>query len=147
MKKLIYLLYLAILSTQVFAQDSGFGLGILVGEPTGFSAKLWTTENTALDAALAWSFAGDGFIRLHSDLLWHKHYFDVARGELPFYFGFGARLVFASDLELGIRIPVGLSYQFESGPFELFFELVPVFNLLPEAQLDLDAGLGVRYYF
>lgn len=147
MKKLIILLFLALGFIQLQGQESGFGLGIIVGEPTGFSAKLWTTEHTALDAALAWSFAGNGFLRLHSDLLWHKHYFEVAKGELPFYFGLGAKLVFASDLELGIRIPVGLSYQFESGPFELFFELVPVFNLLPKTQLDLDGGLGLRYYF
>ena len=50
-------------------------------------------------------------------------------------------------LELGIRIPVGLSYQFESGPFEAFLELVPVFNLLPQTRLDFDGGIGVRYYF
>ena len=82
MKKLVLLLFIAALSIQLNAQDSGFGLGIIVGEPTGISAKLWTTENTALDAALAWSFAGDGFLRLHSDLLWHKHYFEVEKGQV-----------------------------------------------------------------
>jgi len=147
MKKLVILLFIVVLSIQLNAQNSGFGLGIIVGEPTGLSAKLWTTEHTALDAALAWSFAGDGFLRLHSDLLWHKHYFEVEKGQLPVYFGVGAKLVFASDLELGIRIPIGISYQFESGPFEVFLELVPVLNLLPKTRIDFDGGIGARYYF
>ena len=147
MKKLIILLFIAVGSVHMIAQDSGFGLGVIVGEPTGLSSKLWTTDHTAIDAALAWSFAGDGFLRLHSDLLWHKHYFDVEKGQMPVYFGVGAKLVFASELELGIRIPVGLSYQFESGPYEAFLELVPVFNLLPQTRIDFDGGIGVRYYF
>lgn len=147
MKKLLILLYISALTFQLKAQDSGLGLGIILGEPTGLSAKLWTTENTAIDAALAWSFVGNGFLRLHSDLLWHKPSFEVDKGQLLFYFGVGAKLVFASDLELGIRIPVGLSYQFESVPFEAFLELVPVFNLFPQTRLDFDGGIGFRYYF
>jgi hypothetical protein len=38
------------------AQDSGFGLGIIIGEPTGISAKQWTGSRTAIDGAVAWSF-------------------------------------------------------------------------------------------
>ena len=43
MKKLVTLLFMATLSIHLNAQDTGFGLGIIVGEPTGLSAKLWTT--------------------------------------------------------------------------------------------------------
>jgi len=132
---------------QANAQDTGFGLGIIAGQPTGLSAKLWTTEYTALDAALAWSFSGSGFIRLHSDLLIHRYLIDVDQGELPVYFGLGVRLGLASELELGIRFPLGIAYQFESAPVEVFLEIVPVFNLIPETRLDMDSGIGVRYYF
>lgn len=147
MKKLLILLFLAGISFQAWAQDEGFGLGILIGEPTGISAKVWTSEYTALDAAMAWSFAEQGFLRLHSDLLFHRYLIDVEQGELPVYFGLGAKLVFASELELGIRFPLGIAYQFDSYPFEAFLEVVPVFNLIPKTQLDMDAGIGFRYYF
>ncbi|MEN8202888.1 MAG: hypothetical protein ABFS28_09855 [Bacteroidota bacterium] len=147
MKKLVFLLFIAGMSFQAFAQDSGFGLGIIIGEPTGLSAKVWTTEQAALDAAMAWSFVGNGFLRFHSDLLLHRYLIDVDQGKLPVYFGLGAKLVFASDLELGIRIPLGIAYQFESAPFEAFLEVVPVFNLIPQTAVDMDGGIGIRYYF
>jgi len=145
--KLVFILLIACISLKAFSQDNGFGLGIIAGEPTGLSAKLWTTEQTALDAALAWSFVGHGFLRLHSDLLIHRHLIDVDMGQLPVYFGLGAKLGFASNLEFGIRFPLGIAYHFESAPFEAFLELVPVFSLIPETAIDMDAGIGIRYYF
>jgi len=54
------------------AQDRGFGLGIVAGEPTGISLKNWQRRNIALDGALAWSFAGHDFIQLHGDYLSHN---------------------------------------------------------------------------
>ena len=48
MKK--YLLFIMILGLMMIvakpitAQDHGFGMGLILGEPTGLSAKLWTGE-------------------------------------------------------------------------------------------------------
>ena len=64
----------------------GFGLGVIIGEPTGLSAKDWTSKTTALDLAAAWSFSHDSAFHLHGDLVWHP--FDlikVSEGQLPFY--------------------------------------------------------------
>jgi hypothetical protein len=33
----------------------GFGLGVIVGNPTGLSFKVWTGGSSAFDAAAAWS--------------------------------------------------------------------------------------------
>ena len=49
MKKLILLAFVALFSVGVMAQNSGLGLGVIFGEPTGLSAKIWTSERTALD--------------------------------------------------------------------------------------------------
>ena len=43
----------------ITAQDHGFGLGIIFGEPTGLSAKLWTSKVNAFDFGLGWSVGGD----------------------------------------------------------------------------------------
>jgi hypothetical protein len=147
MKKWILLSLTLILSGKLSAQDSGIGLGIIVGEPTGLSAKLWTSEKIALDAGVAWSFSENGYLRVHSDMLWHNYSIEVETGKLPLYYGVGAKLLLASELGLGIRVPVGLAYQFEAVPVDLFVELVPGFDLLPRTRLDLDAALGARYFF
>ncbi len=35
---------------QATAQEKNFGLGLMVGEPSGISAKLWTSNDNALAA-------------------------------------------------------------------------------------------------
>ena len=130
----------------VRAQDSGLGIGIILGEPTGLSAKIWTTEQMALDAGLAWSFSGTGYLRVHTDLLWHREVFDVGSGRLPLYYGLGAKLLLASELGLGIRIPVGLAYLFESVSIDIFVELGPGLDLLPGTTFDVDLAIGARYF-
>ncbi len=148
MKKLFLASIIALFSLGLFAQDSGFGIGAIFGEPTGLSAKMWTSEKTAIDGAVAWSFAGNGFLHMHADLLIHN--FDlisVSEGKLPLYFGLGAFVTFASDLGLGVRIPIGLAYQFEGAPLEIFAEIAPGLSLLPGTDFYIGGGIGIRYYF
>ena len=62
MKKsiIVFLLGIIALPITLGAQDSGFGLGIIFGEPTGISFKGWIGRRAAFDAAVAWSFEGEG---------------------------------------------------------------------------------------
>jgi hypothetical protein len=136
------------------AQSRGFGLGVIVGEPTGLSAKLWQTRRTALDFAAAWSFVDDTAFHLHTDFVWHRFdLIDVSEGQLPLYFGLGGRVKFRdddrgdSDAEVGIRFPVGLDYLFASVPFDIFVEIVPILDLAPDTDVTLNASLGFRYWF
>ena len=39
--------------TAVEKIRQGFGIGLIVGEPTGLSAKKWLSDTTAIDAAVA----------------------------------------------------------------------------------------------
>jgi len=138
------------------AEGGNFGLGIIVGEPTGFSAKLWMGNNTALDGAVAWSFLGnDGnhnhnrVLHVHADLLFHNfNLFNVNRGRLPLYYGIGGRIKFHEDNNrIGIRIPVGLEYIFERNYVDMFLEVVPLFDLTPETKFRINSGIGIRYFF
>ncbi len=147
MKKLILFTFSIFLSIHMIAQDSGLGLGVLIGEPTGLSAKMWTSEKTAVDAGVAWSFLGTGFLHLHADMLFHSYAIDVDKGKLPLYFGVGAKLVLASNLGLGVRVPLGIAYLFESAPVDIFVELVPVLDLVPATDISFEGGIGVRYFF
>jgi hypothetical protein len=148
MKKLILIAFVSLFSIGVFAQDSGLGLGVIFGEPTGLSAKMWTSERTAIDAAVAWSFVGEGWLHIHADFLVHNFdLINVSEGSLPVYFGVGAYVGLSSDLGLGARVPVGIAYHFEGAPVEAFFELVPGLALLPEIRFYFGGGIGARYFF
>jgi hypothetical protein len=147
MRKLFPIMMFTLLPFVIRAQDNGIGIGMMIGEPTGISAKLWTGEKTALDAGVAWSFVGSGYMRIHSDLLWHNYILDMDQGKLPVYYGIGAKLLLASELGVGIRVPVGLVYLFESAPVDMFAELVPGLDLLPGTGFGMDAAIGVRYFF
>lgn len=144
------ILVLAILCSTIpaFARGGGWGLGIILGEPTGISFKTWTGRTTAIDAAAAWSFKDQGKLHVHFDFLTHNfRILRVDRGQLPIYYGIGGRVKFEEDIRAGVRIPVGIAYIFEGQPLDLFFEFVPLLDLAPETQFNFNASVGVRYFF
>lgn len=152
MKKSFFLsliiFFALVASSRVSAQDSGFGAGIMFGEPTGVSIKLWTSETTAIDGGLAWSFMNGGFMHIHADFLMHKFgVIDVNSGRLPLYFGIGARLGLGNELHVGVRVPIGLDYLFDEAPVDIFLEIAPGLDLTPATAFALDGGIGVRYFF
>ena len=65
------------------------------------------------------------------------------------FFGAGIRYVSNEDDddELGIRLPVGLEYVFQNVPVRIFVEWVPVLDLTPDTELDMEGGVGIRYFF
>ena len=141
----------AMLCSLAFAPTAGanFGLGIIGGEPTGLSAKSWLGARTAVDAAAAWSFTDEEAVHLHADYL--VHFFDLIdldRGALPLYAGIGGRVKLGDEEDrVGVRVPVGLAYLFPRLPLDAFLEVVPLLDLNPETELNLNAAVGVRYFF
>lgn len=140
--------------------NDGFGLGVIVGEPTGLSLKWWLGNDQAIDGGVAWSFSENDSLHLHADYLWHR--FDLFKippkaGKLPLYFGVGGRLKLEEDNGgkgdndhddlLGVRIPVGVAFLFADAPVDIFAEIVPVLDLIPDTDLDLNAAIGARFYF
>lgn len=148
MKKILIIIsFVFFAGISGFAQSSGLGVGLVVGEPTGFSAKYWMSQTTALDGAVAWSFQNNGSFYLHADFL--NHYFDIIQmesGKMPLYWGFGAKVVLANDPVLGAHVPLGIAYLFENAPLDIFLEVRPGLNIFPSTQFDMTGGIGVRYY-
>jgi hypothetical protein len=152
---IILIAFLLALSVPSQAQGkmNGLGLGIVAGEPTGLSVKKWMDDKSAIDGALAWSFVDETSFQIHSDYLRHRFDFtEEFKGQLPFYYGIGARIKFKGndkgndDTKLGVRIPVGLTYIFQKKPIDLFMELVPILDITPKTDIKLNAAIGVRYY-
>jgi hypothetical protein len=144
-----------------FAQGSGFGLGVIIGEPTGISAKLWTSSANAFDFGLGWSVGGDrigkykGYydggsrVHFHMDYLWHA--FDAIHSSerFPLYYGLGGRINSGAgyDASVAVRGVFGIAWLPHNTPIDVFLELVPSLQLTPATGFGLDAGIGVRYYF
>ncbi|MFP4373848.1 MAG: hypothetical protein ACLFPO_05945 [Spirochaetaceae bacterium] len=150
MKRLLpaVLLMASCLLGTVRAHAEVFGVGVLLGEPTGVSAKARLGPTAAVDAAAAWSFVDEGSFYFHADYLMHfNDVFTVDPGELPLYVGVGGMVSLRDDPLLGLRIPVGLAYEFETVPLDVFFEVAPGMGIFPETSLEFGGGLGIRYYF
>lgn len=152
-----------------------FGAGIMVGDPIGLSAKyyLMNRQKMALAAGLGeveHRFDDDG-LHLHLDVLWHP----VALTRQPsfnlgLHVGVGGRLLFDDedcdrngcydddDTHVGARVPFGLTMDFFKVHLDVFFELAMVVDFLiidnddrfdgdDDDRVNLNAALGVRYYF
>ena len=135
------------LNSVLFAQDKGFGLGILVGEPTGLSGKYWVSSQNAIDAGIAWSFRQSGFFHVHGDYLWHFPDAIQASQRFPLYAGIGGRLGFAKhDALFGVRMVGGIAWWPKDTPIDIFLEIAPIIDLAPASEFSVNGGFGVRYY-
>ncbi len=144
---LIFLLSVIGLYTAAEAQDrhSNTEIGIILGEPTGLSLKAWQSNNSAFDAAVAWSFGDNESVHIHADYLRHN-WLDVNEGSLALYYGLGARALLSDNSRFGARIPVGLQYILPSTRLSLFFEVAPTLNLIPSTSFGVNGGLGIRVF-
>jgi opacity protein-like surface antigen len=146
-----------------FSANKTFGAGIMLGEPSGLSAKYFLGQDTALDFGLgAYRYYRhrSGF-DLHADFLFHPvNLVHTEPFELPLYFGLGARLL-DFDLNddarddhgfaLGVRVPLGIAFDFNNVPLDVFIELAVVidffFDYYDDYGGDVNGAVGVRYYF
>ncbi len=152
--KIMIALCMLLVTTSSFAREE-FQLGVILGAPTGISAKLSLGNNRAIDAALAYSLSHDLGLEFHGDyLIEHAYSFLINAPEpLELYFGIGARFATISkgkhenDLALGPRVPVGVTYTINNPNLVFFGELALILNIVPETNVDLDAGIGARFRF
>lgn len=145
---LMVFLFLLLSHPPASAQPKGLGLGVIIGEPTGISFKKWVNRWQALDGALAWSLGEKDALHLHADYLFHnRRLIHIDKHSIPFYYGIGGRFRFEDNNTFGIRFPLGLTFFLVELPIDLFVEIVPIMNLAPETDLDLNVAIGARYYF
>lgn len=125
------------------------GAGLVVGEPTGFTAKLWfPSTGFGVDAAVAWSFRDEPSLYLHTNAIFHLALIQTQNDRyiVP-YVGAGIANRFSDGVDLSVRVPVGVSIlPFPSFPLEFFAALAPGIGLIPETDAEFTAGLGVRFY-
>ncbi|MHC1736755.1 MAG: hypothetical protein AB9882_01945 [Ignavibacteriaceae bacterium] len=150
MKKFLIIFFFLISAACILPQEKGFGLGIIIGEPTGVSAKYWVSSQNALDFALGYSFARKyNRFHIHVDYVWNNENLIRSAERFPVYYGIGGKFQ-AYDSEnssLGVRGVLGIMWYPRKLPIDVFLEVAPVLRLVPATDFDIDAGLGARYYF
>jgi hypothetical protein len=144
--------------------NGNFGLGLILGEPTGISGKYWIRNDRAIDGEISFSF--NSFFIIQSDYLFHFHGLFGTRESftqhLEPYIGIGGSLFFSTtsnrtnptyftnnggSVGFGVRIPFGAEWMIPSAPFGIFLELAPGIGLIPGTFGFLQGGIGARFYF
>jgi hypothetical protein len=170
------MLLLALLggAEPAFAQEGStpdtpgaLGIGLVVGSPTGLTGKWVAGQSIAFDAAIGIGFGED--LHVHADWLYEGDELLQEEGAtLRWFAGVGARVEFDDDdddngnddnngnddenddddLDLGPRVPVGLELRFASvRSLELFAEVALGIEVIDDAGLTLDGGIGARWFF
>ncbi len=145
-----------------FVANKGLGLGIMLGAPTGFSGKYYYASDKAFDfgvGAIGYYRGRDG-LHLHFDHLWHPVSLASSPAfEMPLYLGIGARFWdfddrdFGNGSAIGLRGPIGIAFDLNNSPLDIFFELALVLDFYADycdncddIDVDVNGAIGLRYY-
>jgi hypothetical protein len=135
-----------------------FGLGLIIGLPTGISAKLYLEDDVAVQGALGVNFVSGG-VHVQGDYVFHPYILqDKEEFTMPLYVGPGGRFVQYREgrdgdnyTALGLRGVVGMLFDFKELPLDVFLEAAFVleYGFADDAGFGatLDVGGGARYYF
>ena len=145
------------------AQAEPWGVGVIVGEPTGLSVKHQETPENAVDFGFA--YQANDFIHVHGDYLFNNNFYNTKDNsiKLDTYYGLGALICIDQKDEykwygrykekkdkehlLGPRIPLGVNADFPTAQVEVFAEAALIVTIYSKTSVDVDAALGVRYEF
>jgi hypothetical protein len=148
-------------ATEV-GRSRDLGLGVAIGSPTSLVGKYFVGGGNAIDFGFGfWTYGwgcnnrgyceGRNFdvVTFNADYLWQEGLVAGSKANLDWHIGAGGRLwVGGGDPSIAVRMPVGLDLTFRRPSFlEVFLELAPAVYIVPGLYVDIEAFLGVRFYF
>lgn len=157
MKRMIVAVCLLALIAPAAAHAGDLGLGVILGSPTGLAFKYQAARRSAFAAHAGWSIIDNPGVHVTADYQYlFPMVFETEEGttvdDLTLYVAAGGRFRFKkieatddTEFHLGLRIGGGAEYRLDR--FGIFLEIVPVVDLVPETDFDLEGGLGFLFYF
>lgn len=147
---LVFGIVLAARATPVRAD---VGVGLFLGDPTGFDLKIGLGNRSALDLLLGFDTFRDGrggyghLTYLVTPLVGHGSSVLV-----PLRLGIGAALYGTrDDLDFAVRAPLEIGLRLRSTPLEFYGEVALELTLLDpgddDLRMDLQGGAGFRVFF
>ncbi|MBI5490037.1 MAG: hypothetical protein HY905_22075 [Deltaproteobacteria bacterium] len=148
-----------------------FGIGLLLGQPIGATAKVFLAPAHALQFGLGYDLVMLDAAIVTVDYVWHPtSIFGNSVFELTWHVGIGGSLgvwPVGSDYDCrdadpvlegvqaqcrtawvqpGVRVPLGLEMIFRDFPLELFVEFAPGVIAYPMVEFLGQGGFGARWY-
>lgn len=156
-----------------FSANKTFGAGLELGSPSGLTGKYFLSDSNALDFGLGYIYHsyyyGDDGIHLYLDYLWHPASLVSAEAfELPFFIGVGGRYwdfdycdgrgcINYGGSAIGVRIPLGIAFDFNTVPLDIALNIVPTIDFIRgdyydrvdhhRAHFGFDVSIAIRYWF
>jgi hypothetical protein len=148
-----------------FEANKTFGLGLELGAPTGIVGKYFLSADRAFDFGVGdiYNYFDRFGLHIYADYLWHPvSLVQTEAFELPLYVGLGARFwdfedrrtagAFDNAFAVGVRAPIGVAFDFNNVPLDVFVQVVPVLDFFSgyarhSVYLDFDVSFGIRYWF
>jgi hypothetical protein len=147
---------LAVIATPTSAR-ADVGIGLFLGEPLGFDAKIDLERRQSLDIVLGVLSLRDNYRDVSYGHLTYLVTPFVGRGRsvlVPLRLGIGVAMfgVTEGDLNVAGRAPFELALMFRRTPMEIYGEIALKLSFVREGPgddvvLDTDGGIGVRFYF
>lgn len=138
------------------------GIGAFLGEPTGLDLKLGLSHNSALDILFGWYSHWNNRDGINDGAYAHVTYLVtpmVSSGQsviVPLRLGIGGAIFddgghFDDDLNLAVRVPFEVALVFRNAPLEFYGEVALKMTVVDGDNdhpfVDLDGGIGLRFYF
>lgn len=157
--KLILILLLALTSNLAMAKT--WGLGAVLGDPTGLSANYFLSETRTIHSILAYDIDGDDDLFLASHYTWRRPTdINLETFTLGWFYGAGAQLEYHDHshhhrhyhrhddrLNIGPSGTLGLFHEFKEVPLELFLKSNLTVYIVNDTDADADVMLGLHYNF
>ena len=148
---LLFPVLLALCATSAKSQTEGFALGAQLFSPTGITAKATLSKNAAITGLIGFNINEfNNTISLQTNLILNgnKDSFNIESGFLRSYYGIGVNFIFQenSDAGIGFRVPLGIQYELQDQPLEIYMDIAPTINIEPNSAFFLSSSMGFRYF-
>ncbi len=134
-------------SSPAAALESGreLGVGIVLGEPSGILGQFFMSHASLLDVTAAWSL--DDWFMVAADYQIYNNLAD-APPEWMWYYGLGGYVAFPENEDgiFGARVPLGISYSFPRSIVDVWVEIDPALQVLPDTEAELQGGIGLTIW-
>jgi hypothetical protein len=137
------------LAGTVFAESlenrNDFGLGFVLGEPSGLNAQFYWSQRSAVDITAAWSF--NDWLMIVGDFQVYNKIAD-SPPNWKWYYGLGAYLALPRNDNgtFGVRVPLGIRYRIPQSAVDVWGEIAPALRVVPDTAPELQGGLGVTFW-
>jgi hypothetical protein len=135
---------------------TGFGVGAVVGTPSGLALSWRPSPTQAVQAATGFSGQQGRFAANIDYIRTVWAFFNADESWIfPLYVGGGIRYRTLTNDEdkreadqsgIGLRVPVGVRVYPEDTRLDLFAEVAPALHFSPSPTVAVDFGIGVRLW-